>query len=90
MERRSNKACTIPTAGSQAPIYVPGSDVPILYSFISIQKRKDLWGSDADDFNPERWFGEQAKKVVKDPFMFTPFNAGPRFVGLAYQLLLHV
>ncbi|KDN46864.1 hypothetical protein RSAG8_03941, partial [Rhizoctonia solani AG-8 WAC10335] len=41
--------------------------------------RKDLWGDDAEVFDPERWLDERYKKyVLPNPFIFLPFNAGPR------------
>ncbi|KAG8754928.1 hypothetical protein FRC12_011052 [Ceratobasidium sp. 428] len=41
--------------------------------------RKDLWGPDAEEFDPERWLDERYKKyVAPNPFIFLPFNAGPR------------
>ncbi|KAG9128415.1 hypothetical protein FRC07_013755 [Ceratobasidium sp. 392] len=41
--------------------------------------RKDLWGPDAEEFDPERWLDERYKKyVIPNPFIFLPFNAGPR------------
>ncbi|KAG9076090.1 hypothetical protein FRC06_009714 [Ceratobasidium sp. 370] len=41
--------------------------------------RKDLWGPDADEFDPERWLDERYKKyVLPNPFIFLPFSAGPR------------
>ncbi|KAG8924692.1 Cytochrome P450 52A3, partial [Tulasnella sp. 417] len=42
-------------------------------------RRKDLWGDDADEFNPERWMDpDRARRIASDPFMFLPFNGGPR------------
>ncbi len=44
-----------------------------------MQRRKDLWGDDAEDFIPERWIEAHRLKMIKeDPFKFLPFNAGPR------------
>jgi len=77
MNVRSSKGETIiPTR--QGPLFIPREAWEITWSCISIQKRKDLWGSDADDFNPDRWMGERAKEFALDPFKFIPFNAGPR------------
>ncbi|QRV93079.1 cytochrome P450 family protein [Ceratobasidium sp. AG-Ba] len=58
--------------------YVPkGAQVPI--SIIHMHRRKDLWGPDADEFDPERWLDERVKKyVTPNPFIFLPFSAGPR------------
>ena len=41
----------------------------------------DLWGPDADSFNPERWEGR------KLGFNYLPFNAGPRIcIGQQFAL----
>nr|ADE75941.1 unknown [Picea sitchensis] len=37
-----------------------------------------LWGSDADDFRPERWLNENVVFQPQSPFKFTAFQAGPR------------
>ncbi|KAF8313151.1 cytochrome P450 [Cantharellus anzutake] len=60
------------------PIYIPGGTT-VLFTPLLMQRRKDLWGSDADEFDPERWIDkERVKKMTDDPFMFLPFGAGPR------------
>ncbi|GAB1522864.1 Protein kinase alk2 [Rhizoctonia solani] len=58
--------------------YVPaGATIP--YSVLHMHRRKDLWGPDADEFDPERWLDDRLKKyVTPNPFIFLPFNAGPR------------
>uniref|UniRef100_A0A0W0FZY7 SET domain-containing protein n=1 Tax=Moniliophthora roreri TaxID=221103 RepID=A0A0W0FZY7_MONRR len=63
---------------SQKPIYVPaGSLVP--YSVLLMHRRKDLWGPDAEEFDPNRFLDERLKKYLTPrPFIFLPFNAGPR------------
>ncbi|KAG8985262.1 hypothetical protein FRB95_004942 [Tulasnella sp. JGI-2019a] len=73
--RQSKGQTIIPTR--EGPLYVPRS-WQFLYSAISIQKRKDLWGDDADAFDPLRWIDGREKDMTADPFRFIPFNAGPR------------
>ncbi|KAF8338717.1 cytochrome P450 monooxygenase CYP63 [Cantharellus anzutake] len=59
-------------------IYIPGGTT-VLFMPLLMQRRKDLWGSDADEFDPERWIDkERVKKMTDDPFMFLPFSTGPR------------
>ncbi|KAG8882384.1 hypothetical protein FRB98_003737 [Tulasnella sp. 332] len=43
----------IPT--SDGPMFVPRPGLKIMYSTNGIHMRKDLWGDDAEDFNPQRW-----------------------------------
>ncbi|CAE6427857.1 unnamed protein product [Rhizoctonia solani] len=51
----------------------------IIWSTLLMHRRKDLWGPDADDFDPDRWLdGRFRKYVMSNPFIFLPFNAGPR------------
>ncbi|KAF8314507.1 cytochrome P450 [Clavulina sp. PMI_390] len=65
--------------GSPKMIYVPYGDTPIRYATILMQQRRDLWGSDAIEFVPERWIErESVDKITADPFKFIAFNAGPR------------
>ncbi|KAF8998108.1 cytochrome P450 [Cyathus striatus] len=78
---------------TQKPIYIPaGSSVP--YSVIMMHRRKDLWGPDAEEFDPERFLDERLKKyLVPNPFIFLPFNGGPRIcIGqqLAYNQMSYL
>lgn len=78
-ERTSLRASLIPGAPGAKPIYMPGPQVGIGYSDMLMHRRHDLWGEDADEFNPERWMDpEGIKSLTSDPFKFIPFNAGPR------------
>jgi len=44
-----------------------------------LQRRTDLWGPDAQEFDPDRFLDSRAKKyLINNPFIFIPFNAGPR------------
>ncbi|KAF8603600.1 CYP63 cytochrome P450 monooxygenase-like protein [Ceratobasidium sp. AG-I] len=58
--------------------YVPAhAQIPI--SILHMHRRKDLWGPDADEFDPERWLDSRLKKyLTPNPFIFLPFSAGPR------------
>ncbi|KAF9267504.1 cytochrome P450 [Marasmius fiardii PR-910] len=60
------------------PIYIPaGAKTP--YSVFIMHRRKDLWGPDADVFDPDRFLDHRLKKyLAPKPFIFLPFNAGPR------------
>lgn len=59
--RYANKDTFIPLGGGvdgQSKIFIPkGSAVD--YSVHVMHHRKDIWGEDAEDFNPERWEGKK-------------------------------
>lgn len=58
---------------------MPGPGIRLFYSPLIAQRRKDIWGEDAEDFVPERWMDpDRVKDLTADPFRFLPFNAGPR------------
>ncbi|KAF8643425.1 hypothetical protein AX16_009034 [Volvariella volvacea WC 439] len=63
---------------TQKPLYIPaGTQVP--YSVFMMHRRKDLWGPDAEEFDPDRFLDDRLKKyVLSNSFVFLPFNAGPR------------
>ncbi|KAG5643868.1 hypothetical protein DXG03_009552 [Asterophora parasitica] len=62
----------------QKPIYIPAG-TKVLYSVFIMHRRKDLWGPDAEEFDPDRFLDDRLKKyLVKNSFIFLPFNAGPR------------
>ncbi|KIK51348.1 hypothetical protein GYMLUDRAFT_50586 [Collybiopsis luxurians FD-317 M1] len=77
--RSSVEAATWPSDDpSQPPIYIP-PNTQIIYSVFMMHRRKDLWGPDAEEFDPDRWLDERVKKyLTPNPFIFLPFNAGPR------------
>ncbi|KAF8174326.1 cytochrome P450 [Mycena galopus ATCC 62051] len=62
----------------EKPIYIPaGAQTP--YSLLLMHRRKDLWGPDAEEFDPDRWLDERLKiYLLTNSFQFLPFNAGPR------------
>lgn len=47
-----------------------------------MQRNPDLWGSDADAFDPDRWLDARAARYASNPMMFMPFSAGPRIVSV--------
>jgi len=50
------------------------------YSVYVMHRRKDLYGSDADEFRPERWDPNESNEVsLKNiGYGYLPFNGGPR------------
>ncbi|KAG8706591.1 hypothetical protein FRC08_000954 [Ceratobasidium sp. 394] len=77
MNERTAVRSTVFKSGGKT-FYVPkGANVG--YSVLHMHRRKDLWGPDAEEFDPERWIDERLRKyVTPNPFIFLPFNAGPR------------
>jgi hypothetical protein len=43
-----------------------------------MQRRKDIWGEDADNFKPERWENRKVgwEYLPVSAFMLLPFNCG--------------
>lgn len=83
--RRANCNTTLPRGGGpdeMDPVYVEkGTD--ILYHTYVLQRRKEYWGEDADQFKPERWM--EGKNPI--PWTYIPFNGGPR-ICLGQQFAL--
>ncbi|KAJ7598046.1 cytochrome P450 [Mycena floridula] len=75
----SNRATTLPGTASSGgrPIYVP-KNTTCIYSVFLIHRRTDLWGPDAAEFDPDRFIDHRLKYLTSNPYIFVPFNAGPR------------
>ncbi|KAH9929493.1 cytochrome P450 [Epithele typhae] len=59
-------------------LFIPAG-MPCVYSVFCMHRRKDLWGPDALSFDPDRFIDERLQKYLSpNPFIFLPFNAGPR------------
>ncbi|KAG8702977.1 hypothetical protein FRC09_004430 [Ceratobasidium sp. 395] len=76
----NNRECVRPTVlESEGTKYFVPAGASCIFSVHLMHLRKDLWGPDAEEFDPERWLDERYKKyVAPNPFIFLPFNAGPR------------
>ena len=55
----------------QSPIFVKRGQ-NVVYHIYSSQRNKELYGSDAEDFRPERW------EHVRPGWSYVPFSGGPR------------
>jgi len=55
------------------------ANTQVSYSVFIMHRRKDLWGPDAEEFDPDRFLDYRLHKyLAPQPFIFLPFNAGPR------------
>nr|GAT53741.1 cytochrome P450 monooxygenase [Mycena chlorophos] len=67
-----------PDPSDPRPLYIPAGS-KLAYSVFMMHRRKDLWGPDAEEFDPDRFLDDRVKKyLLKNAFQFLPFNAGPR------------
>ncbi|XP_053668451.1 cytochrome P450 4c21-like [Anopheles marshallii] len=80
-------------------IEVDGNILPrgtsLLFSIVSLHRRKELWGPDAERFDPDRFLPERSQG--RHPHAFAPFSMGSRdCIGKRYamigmkQLLVHL
>ncbi|THV01192.1 cytochrome P450 [Dendrothele bispora CBS 962.96] len=68
---------TLPNKNGK-PWYIP-KGTTCFYVLFLMHRREDLWGPDALEFDPDRFLDERLHKyLVPNPFIFLPFNAGPR------------
>ncbi|KAH8832509.1 cytochrome P450 [Flagelloscypha sp. PMI_526] len=73
---------------SAKPWYIP-ANTRVGYSVIGLHRRTDLWGPDALEFDPDRFIDERLNKyLIPNPFIFLPFNAGPR-ICVGQQFAYH-
>lgn len=81
--RYATKDTSLPRGGgddAQSPVYVRKGQA-ILYSAHILHRRKDVWGEDAGEFNPDRWNGRRIG------WEYLPFNGGPRIcIGQQFAL----
>lgn len=61
---------------------IPKGTVLVFNTFV-LHRRKDIWGLDADKFNPDHFLPHNL--ATKHPFSYIPFSAGKRnCIGLKY------
>ncbi|KAF7334357.1 hypothetical protein MSAN_02375000 [Mycena sanguinolenta] len=86
---RSTTAPVIfPSMTDGTPFYLPAKS-KVIYSVIVMHRRTDLWGPDALKWDPERFIDERLHKyLTANPFIFLPFNAGPR-ICIGQQFAYH-
>ena len=64
----------------QSPVFIP-KGMAVGYSVFAMQRRKDIYGEDAEEFKPERWDN------IRPGWEYLPFNGGPR-ICLGQQFAL--
>ncbi|THU76341.1 cytochrome P450 [Dendrothele bispora CBS 962.96] len=75
--RSPKKDATLPNKNDK-PWYIPAG-TRCFYSVFLMHRREDLWGPDALDFDPDRFLDQRFHRyLTSNPFIFLPFNAGPR------------
>ncbi|KAK7445179.1 Protein kinase alk2 [Stygiomarasmius scandens] len=75
---RASTTSTVFPSKTGPPVFIP-EGTKCLYSVFLMHRRKDLWGPDALEFDPDRFLDFRLHKyLTPNPFIFVPFNAGPR------------
>jgi len=86
--RLCTEAQVWPALKGGTPFYIPPNTMT-LYSVFLMHRRKDLWGPDAHLFDPDRFLDARLHKyLTPNPFIFLPFNAGPR-ICIGQQFAYH-
>lgn len=72
--RQALKDTVLPSGGGpngRSPILVP-KGTQVILNFFAMHHRADIWGSDVEEFRPERWEGK------RNDWTFSAFGGGPR------------
>nr|AAA34353.2 cytochrome P-450-alk2 [Candida tropicalis] len=84
--RVATRNTTLPRGGGKdglSPVLVRKGQT-VMYSVYAAHRNKQIYGEDALEFRPERWFEPETKKLG---WAFLPFNGGPR-ICLGQQFAL--
>ncbi|XP_055611140.1 cytochrome P450 4c21-like isoform X1 [Uranotaenia lowii] len=66
--------------------YVCPKGTIFILNLFEMQRRKEFWGEDAHEFNPDRFLPENSKN--RHPYAYAPFSAGPRScIGSRYAMM---
>jgi hypothetical protein len=88
--RAAIKTTILPTGGGpngKAPVFVK-KGTPVGYAVYIMHRRKELYGSDAESFRPERWDPnvDNEADLKNIGWGYLPFNGGPRVcIGRKYS-----
>jgi len=50
--------------------------ITFIINFYTLHRRPDIWGDDAEEFNPDHFLPEFVEK--RHPYSFLPFSGGQR------------
>ncbi|EKM59239.1 uncharacterized protein PHACADRAFT_249541 [Phanerochaete carnosa HHB-10118-sp] len=77
--RYAVKDTVLPNSDPMGKSWFVPAGASVSYSVHCMHRRKDYWGPDAEEFDPDRFLDERLHKyLTPNPFIFLPFNAGPR------------
>ncbi|KAM4054363.1 cytochrome p450 [Hirsutella rhossiliensis] len=83
--RTASRDMILPRGGGpdgKSPLFVP-KGTECRYSTYSLQRRKDIYGEDAEEFRPERW------ETLRTSWEYVPFSGGPRIcIGQQFALTM--
>ncbi|XP_032523206.2 cytochrome P450 4C1-like [Danaus plexippus] len=75
----------VTTFDTQLKDYVLPAGCQVIVHLGAINRNKEHWGQDADDFRPERWFDS----LPKHPAAYSSFSPGRRScIGKSYSIML--
>jgi cytochrome P450 len=88
--RQAIENTTLPHGGGPSetsPIFIPKGTL-VLYSIYGMHRRPDIYGEDADEFNPSRWLdNEHSSSPLRPGWGYLPFSGGPRVcIGQQFAL----
>lgn len=90
--REARTATTLPRGGGEdeaSPIFIPAGRT-VVWSLYAMHRDADYYGTDAEDFNPDRWLDDPdtGDKGLRPGWEYLPFNGGPR-ICLGQQFALN-
>ncbi|KAH7067508.1 putative cytochrome P450 alkane hydroxylase [Paraphoma chrysanthemicola] len=84
-ERMAVRDTVLPLGGGKDglhPVFVSKGTL-VCYNLYAMHRRKDIYGPDAEEFRPERWFNG----TLQPRWGYLPFNGGPRIcIGQRFAL----
>ncbi|KAF2214517.1 hypothetical protein CERZMDRAFT_110816 [Cercospora zeae-maydis SCOH1-5] len=88
--RQALEDTVLPSGGGPdgtEPVFIPKGEM-VRFNTFAMQRRKDLYGEDALEFNPKRWLDTPTSKALRVSWEYLPFGGGPR-ICLGNQFALN-